>query len=55
MEGTALRRRLTWRLGEVVETRKETARARSLALAMPEWPGHQPGQHVDVRLTADDG
>ena len=55
MEGTALRRRLTWQLGEVVETRTETARARSLTLAMPEWPGHQPGQHVDVRLTADDG
>jgi ferredoxin-NADP reductase len=55
MEGTALHRRLTWQLGEVVETRTETARARSLTLAMPDWPGHQPGQHVDVRLTADDG
>jgi ferredoxin-NADP reductase len=55
MEGTALHRRLTWQLGEVVETRTETARARSLTLAMPEWPGHQPGQHVDVRLTAEDG
>ena len=55
MEGTALRRRLTWQLGEVVETRTETARARSLTLAMPEWPGHRPGQHVDVRLTAEDG
>ncbi len=55
MEGTALRRRLTWQLGEVVATRTETARARSLTLAMPEWPGHRPGQHVDVRLTAEDG
>ncbi len=55
MEGTALRRRLTWQLGEVVETRTETARARSLTLAMPAWPGHRPGQHVDVRLTAEDG
>jgi ferredoxin-NADP reductase len=55
MEGTALRRRLTWQLGEVVGTRTETARARSLTLAMPEWPGHRPGQHVDVRLTAEDG
>ncbi len=55
MEGTALHRRLTWQRGEVVETRAETARARSLTLAMPEWSGHQPGQHVDVRLTADDG
>jgi ferredoxin-NADP reductase len=55
MEGTAIRRRLTWQLGEVVEARTETARARSLTLAMPEWLGHRPGQHVDVRLTADDG
>jgi ferredoxin-NADP reductase len=55
MEGTALHRRLTWQLGEVVATRTETARARSLTLAMPEWPGHRPGQHVDVRLTAEDG
>jgi ferredoxin-NADP reductase len=55
MEGTALHRRLTWQLGEVVETRTETAQARSLTLAMPDWPGHLPGQHVDVRLTADDG
>jgi ferredoxin-NADP reductase len=55
MEGTALRRRLTWQLGEVVETRTETARARSLTLAVPEWPGHRSGQHVDIRLTAEDG
>ena len=55
MEGTAIHRRLTWQLGEVVEARAETARARSLTLAVPEWPGHRPGQHVDVRLTAEDG
>jgi len=28
---------------------------RSIALEVPEWPGHRPGQHVDVRLTAEDG
>jgi ferredoxin-NADP reductase len=55
VEGTTLRRRLTWQLGEVVATRTETSRARSLTLAMPEWLGHRPGQHVDVRLTAEDG
>jgi ferredoxin-NADP reductase len=33
----------------------ETARSKSLLLAVPEWIGHQPGQHVDVRLTAEDG
>jgi ferredoxin-NADP reductase len=55
VEGTAIHRRLIWQLGEVVETRTETARTRSLTLAVPEWPGHRPGQHVDVRLTAEDG
>ena len=33
----------------------ETARVSSLVLAVPEWPGHLAGQHVDVRLTAEDG
>lgn len=44
-----------WRLGEVVTLRQETARAKSLSLAVPLWPGHRAGQHVDVRLTAEDG
>ncbi len=35
--------------------RQETSQARSLTLAVPEWPGHRAGQHVDVRLTAEDG
>ena len=33
----------------------ETPRVRSLVLAVPDWPGHLAGQHVDVRLTAEDG
>ncbi len=33
----------------------ETPRAKSLVLDVPAWPGHRPGQHVDVRLTAEDG
>src|SRR3981081_4576651 len=33
----------------------ETARVTSIYLDMPEWQGHLAGQHVDVRLTADDG
>ena len=53
---TAPRRpRITWRLAQVVETRAETPRARTLVLDVPGWPGHQAGQHVDVRLTAEDG
>src|SRR5579871_178533 len=55
MERTALLGRLTWQLGTVVSTRVETFRAKSLTLALPEWRGHRPGQHVDVRLTAEDG
>jgi len=49
------RGRLAWRLGEVVETRPETPRTRSLVLDVPGWEGHKAGQHVDVRLTAEDG
>jgi ferredoxin-NADP reductase len=47
--------RLTWTLGEVVELIDETPRVRSIVLDVPEWPGHLPGQHVDIRLTAEDG
>src|SRR5919202_4161749 len=48
-------RRLLWRIGEVVETRSETPRTKSLILQVPGWGGHKAGQHVDVRLTAPDG
>jgi ferredoxin-NADP reductase len=49
------RGRLLWRIGEVVETQPETPRTRSLFLEVPGWEGHKAGQHVDVRLTAEDG
>ncbi len=48
-------RRLAWRQAEVVERVAETRRATTLVLDVPGWPGHLAGQHVDVRLTADDG
>jgi ferredoxin-NADP reductase len=44
-----------WRLGTVVDVRIETPRTRTLVLDVPGWPGHRAGQHVDVRLTAEDG
>src|SRR6266550_805450 len=47
--------RLTWQLGEVAEVIQETPRVSSLVLEVPDWPGHLAGQHVDVRLTAEDG
>jgi ferredoxin-NADP reductase len=46
---------LTWRFGEVAELIDETPRVRTVVLDVPGWPGHLAGQHVDVRLTADDG
>jgi len=39
----------------VIEVVPETPRTRSLLLEVPEWEGHKAGQHVDVRLTAEDG
>jgi ferredoxin-NADP reductase len=47
--------RLIWREAEVLSVVVETPRTRSLVLRVPDWPGHHPGQHVDVRLTAEDG
>jgi ferredoxin-NADP reductase len=55
MVGTAVPRRLTWLVAEVVEMVDETAWARSIVLRCPGWSGHLAGQHVDVRLTAEDG
>jgi ferredoxin-NADP reductase len=53
--GTALLGRLTWQLAEVVEVVPETPRVKTIALDVPDWPGNRPGQHVDIRLTAEDG
>lgn len=55
MERTAILGRLTWRLGEVVELVRETPNVQTLMLQVPDWKGHRAGQHVDVRLTAEDG
>lgn len=46
---------IIWRAGTVRDIRAETARVKTIVLDVPGWPGHVPGQHVDVRLTADDG
>src|SRR5690242_11578149 len=55
MAGAAVLGRLSWRTATIVESRGETARAKTLVLDVPDWPGHLAGQHVDVRLTAEDG
>ena len=62
MEGATLLERLvasrapiTWRTATIREIRTETPHAKTLALDVPEWESHEAGQHVDVRLTAEDG
>lgn len=55
MAGAAVLRRLTWQIAEVIARADETPRVRSLSFEVPDWPGHLPGQHLDVRLTAEDG
>jgi ferredoxin-NADP reductase len=47
--------RLDWRVATVARVHDETAHARTLVLDVLQWPGHRAGQHVDVRLVADDG
>ena len=44
-----------WRVATVAAIAPETPRAATLTLDVPGWDGHRAGQHVDVRLTADDG
>ncbi|NMO55519.1 oxidoreductase [Actinoplanes sp. TBRC 11911] len=46
----ALLRRLGWLTGRVVRLVRETPRSRTIGLIVPGWPGHHPGQHVDLRL-----
>ncbi len=55
MAGTEVLGRLTWMAATVTEIRDETPRVRSIVFECPGWTGHHAGQHVDVRLTAEDG
>ena len=55
MAGTAVRGRLTWQTATVSSLVDETAKVRTLSLEVPDWACHRAGQHLDVRLTADDG
>jgi ferredoxin-NADP reductase len=55
MAGTAVRGRLTWQVATVESLRPETASVRTIDLGVPDWAGHQAGQHLDIRLTAEDG
>jgi len=55
MARAAVLGRLTWQLATVREFLDETESVRSIVLEAPEWQGHRAGQHVDIRLTAEDG
>jgi ferredoxin-NADP reductase len=44
-----------WRPAEVRDVVRETPSAATLVLDVEGWPGHRAGQHMDVRLTAEDG
>lgn len=46
---------MNWLVGTVTAVHDETPTARTIVLDVPNWPGHVAGQHVDIRLTADDG
>jgi ferredoxin-NADP reductase len=48
-------RAIVWRVATVADVAMETPRARTLVLDVPGWPGHRAGQHVDVRLTTEEG
>jgi hypothetical protein len=41
--------------GAVTSVTRETSSVCTIGLDLPDWPGHRAGQHVDVRLTAEDG
>ena len=55
MARAALSGRLTWQPAEVVDVLTETPRVKTIAFDVADWAGHRAGQHVDVRLTAEDG
>src|SRR5258707_4691682 len=46
---------IPWRIATMSAIHDETPTVRTYTLALPEWPGHRAGQHVDLRLTAVDG
>jgi ferredoxin-NADP reductase len=55
MARAALPGRLTWQLAHVLDVTRETSTTKTIVLEAPDWAGHRAGQHVDIRLTAEDG
>src|SRR5256885_13625400 len=50
-----MKRALEWQIATVRAVRPETPEVKTVTLALPDWTPHRPGQHYDVRLTAEDG
>jgi ferredoxin-NADP reductase len=50
-----VKRLLEWQIATVTAIRRETPRAKTFTLKLPNWQLHKPGQHYDIRLTAPDG
>ena len=50
-----MKRTLEWQIATVTSLRNETPEVKTLTLSLPDWTPHRPGQHYDVRLTAEDG
>jgi ferredoxin-NADP reductase len=55
MAETPVRERVTWQVATASQITDETPSVRTIELRLPGWPGHRAGQHLDVRLTSDDG
>jgi ferredoxin-NADP reductase len=55
LAGAAVLGRLGWRPAAIAEVKPETPRVKTIVLDVAGWPGHRAGQHVDIRLTAEDG
>src|ERR1700758_3418092 len=53
--GVHARPRLRWRVARVVHSEAETYSAQTIGLTVPGWSGHLAGQHIDLKLTAEDG
>jgi ferredoxin-NADP reductase len=55
VEGTTVLGRLNWQAATVTGLAAETPRVTTIGFDVPDWPGQQAGQHLDIRLTAADG
>ena len=46
---------IEWQIATIKTIRRETPHVKTFTLALPNWIRHKPGQHYDIRLTAEDG